>query len=405
MKNNSSFIFFIFFIGIHAQFLASYISEIYYFNLYFTSILLLLFSFLKVRKQTVIFIFLVVVFLFYFLYRYKSSYDEYFSISVKSIQFNFGYLILIPCLLSLRKRFDFRGFIKLCFYIFCFEICIEYLVIKFYNVDILKHVSIAYLYYKGELISLVRAFGISGNSSVSGVQLTVLFLLNISSKKETDFKSILKSFDFLIFILSFLAVFSGTAFFSIFIAFGIYYFMNTKILNKFIFISCLILVVVYLFYTVDFSVTSANKFSIGYLFYLLFDSENPASLIPTALAMADTYGLEKLIFGNYIIPWGSDIEGVFFTVDYTYINLIFEFGVIGLMAYLYIVYFVYKTIVSKLGKDKNREFFYFKIIFLILIISTFHYPVISYYYTQILVSIVFISFYNSDEKELNQDKL
>ena len=405
MKNNSNFIFFIFFIGIHSQFLASYISELYYFNLYFTSILFLLFSFLKVRKQTVIFTFLVVVFLFYFLYRYNSSYDEYFSISVKSIQFNFGYLILIPCLLSLRKRFDFRGFIKLCFYIFCFEICIEYLIIKVYSVDILKHVSISYLYDKGELISLVRAFGISGNSSVSGVQLTVLFLLNISSKKENDFKSILKSFDFLIFILSFLFVFSGTAFFSIFIALGIYYFMNTKILNKLIYLSFLIILTIYLLNSVDFSVTSANKFSITYLLYLLLDPENPASLIPTALAMADTYGLEKLIFGNYIIPWGSDIEGVFFTVDYTYINLIFEFGVIGLMAYICIVYFVYKTIVSKLGKDKERALFYYKIIFLILIISTFHYPVISYYYTQILISIVFMSFYNADKIELNQNRL
>ena len=405
MKNNSRFIFFIFFIGIHAQFLANYISEIYYFNLYFISTLFLLSSLLKVRKQVAIFILLIAGFLCYFTYRYNLSYDEYLLISIKSIQFNFGYLILIPCLLSLRKGFDLTNFIKSCFYVFCFEIFLEYLVIMFYNVDILKHVPTDYLYDKGSLQSLNRAFGMSGNSSVSGVQLTLLFLLNLSLKKENDFKSVLKSFDFLIFIVIFLFIFSGTAFFSIWIALGIYYFNDTKILNKFIFISCLILVVVYLFYTVDFSVTSANKFSIGYLFYLLLDSENPASLIPTVLAMFDAYGLDKLIFGNYIIPWGMDVEGIFLTVDYTYVNLIFEFGFFGLIAYFYLFYFMYEKIISKLPSNKKGSLFYLKMTFSILIISTFHYPVISYYYTQALMSIVFMSFYNMEKKELNKNKL
>lgn len=396
MKSNNSLIIFLL-LSLHSQFLSSYISVFYFFNIYFVGIAFLIFSSFKMRKDVLKFLFLMTLIFIYFIYRYDLNYDDFFSISIKSLQFNFGYLILIPCLLSNKINFDLKKFVKICFYFFSFEIIIEYIIILFFNPEIFSHVPESYLYFNNQtyLIELNRAFGVSGNSSVSGVQLTVLFLLNISLKGVRNFKSVIKSRDFIIFIISFLLVFSGSAFFSIIISLIIYYFNKIKLFAKLVSVLVILVVISYLYLNIDFSLTSNNKFSISYLFFLLFDTDNYTSLIPQFYSMIENYGLSSIVFGNFIIPWGQEFEGVFMTVDYTYLNLLFEFGLIGLFAYFCIFYFIYKKCIVYFKINSNYPTVYIKMTFLILLISTFHYPVISYYYTQAFLSIVFMSLYNS----------
>lgn len=388
MKSNNSLIIFLL-LSLHSQFLSSYISVFYFFNIYFVGIAFLIFSSFKIRKDVLKFLFLITLIFIYFIYRYDLNYDDFFSISIKSLQFNFGYLILIPCLLSNKTNFDLKKFVNICFYFFSFEIIIEYLIILFFNPEIFFHVPETYL------SEINRAFGISGNSSVSGVQLTVLFLLKISLNGVRNFKSVIKSRDFIIFIISFLLVFSGSAFFSIIISLIIYYFNKIKLFAKLVSILVIFVVTYYLYLNIDFSVTSTNKFSISYLFFLLLDTDNYTSLIPQFYSMIENYGLSSIFFGNYIIPWGREFEGIFMTVDYTYLNLLFEFGLIGLFLYFCIYYFIYKKCIVYFKINSNYPTIYIKITFLILLISTFHYPVISYYYTQAFLSIILMSLYNS----------
>ena len=388
MKSNNSLIIFLL-LSLHSQFLSSYISVFYFINIYFVGIAFLIFSSFKMRKDVLKFLFLMTLIFIYFIYRYDLNYDDFFSISIKSLQFNFGYLILIPCLLSNKINFDLKKFVKICFYFFSFEIIIEYVIILFFNPEIFSHVPESYL------SEINRAFGVSGNSSVSGVQLTVLFLLNISLKEFRNFKSVIKSRDFIIFIISFLLVFSGSAFFSIIISLIIYYFNKIKLFTKLFFVFFIFVVTSYLYLNIDFSVTSTNKFSISYLLFLLLDTDNYTSLIPQFFSMIENYGLNSILFGNYIIPWGREFEGIFMTVDYTYLNLLFEFGLFGLFLYFIIFYFIYKKCIIYFKINSNYPTIYIKMTFLILLISTFHYPVISYYYTQAFLSIVFMSFYNS----------
>ena len=385
MKSNNSLIIFLL-LSLHSQFLSSYISVFYFINIYFVGIAFLIFSSFKMRKDVLKFLFLMTLIFIYFIYRYDLNYDDFFSISIKSLQLNFGYLILIPCLLSNKINFDLKKFVKICFYFFSFEIIIENVIILFFNPEIFSHVPESYL------SEINRAFGVSGNSSVSGVQLTVLFLLNISLKEFRNFKSVIKSRDFIIFIISFLLVFSGSAFFSIIISLIIYYFNKIKLFTKLFFVFFIFVVTSYLYLNIDFSVTSTNKFSISYLLFLLLDTDNYTSLIPQFFSMIENYGLNSILFGNYIIPWGREFEGIFMTVDYTYLNLLFEFGLFGLFLYFIIFYFIYKKCIIYFKINSNYPTIYIKMTFLILLISTFHYPVISYYYTQAFLSIVFMSF-------------
>lgn len=387
MKSNSIII--ILLLSLHSQFLSSFISVFYFINIYFVGIAFLIFSSFKIRKDVLKFLFLITLVFIYFIFRYDLNYDDFFSISIKSLQFNFGYLILIPCLLSNKINFDLKKFVKICFYFFSFEIIIEYIIILFFNPEIFSHVPESYL------SEINRAFGVSGNSSVSGVQLTVLFLLNISLKEFRNFKSVIKSRDFIIFIISFLLVFSGSAFFSIIISLIIYYFNKIKLFTKLFFVLFIFVVISYLYLNIDFSVTSTNKFSISYLLFLLLDTDNYTSLIPQFFSMIENYGLNSILFGNYIIPWGREFEGIFMTVDYTYLNLLFEFGLFGLFLYFSIFYFIYKKCIIYFKINSNYPTIYIKMTFLILLISTFHYPVISYYYTQAFLSIVLMSLYNS----------
>ena len=387
MKSNSIII--ILLLSLHSQFLSSFISVFYFINIYFVGIAFLIFSSFKIRKDVLKFLFLITLVFIYFIFRYDLNYDDSFSISIKSLQFNFGYLILIPCLLSNKINFDLKKFVKICFYFFSFEIIIEYIIILFFNPEIFSHVPESYL------SEINRAFGVSGNSSVSGVQLTVLFLLNISLKEFRNFKSVIKSRDFIIFIISFLLVFSGSAFFSIIISLIIYYFNKIKLFTKLFFVLFIFVVISYLYLNIDFSVTSTNKFSISYLLFLLLDTDNYTSLIPQFFSMIENYGLNSILFGNYIIPWGREFEGIFMTVDYTYLNLLFEFGLFGLFLYFSIFYFIYKKCIIYFKINSNYPTIYIKMTFLILLISTFHYPVISYYYTQAFLSIVLMSLYNS----------
>lgn len=401
-----SFLFFLFFCVLHSQFFQSYIPFFYYLNIYFISIIIFIFNAFPKLKKDVFYLIICLIFVFvYFVYRYSLIDSEFFQISIKSLQFNFGYLFIIPLLLTLRKKIDIKNFISVAFYFFSIEIIIEYLIYITLGLSplIFKHIPESYIFDSGSsIISISRSIGISGNSSVSGVQLVVLFLFKQSFNNHKSFKEIL-NIDLLIFLLSFIMIFSGSAFFSLLFGILIMYFFKLNILKK-IFISIpLTLIFLFAINNINIYEPSGNKFSINYLFYLLMDTENYTSFLPQFSIFISEYGFEKILFGNYIIPWGKNIEDVFVTVDYAYLNLLFEFGVIGVAFFIFIIVLIFKKLKKYISYYENSNSFFIDLSLLVLLISNLHYPVISYYYTQSLICIFLFALFNNYHLNLKNE--
>ena len=389
-----------FVVTLFSQFLTFYFNIFYFLNSYFLFITFFFTEKLKININALKSILFLLIFCLFIYYNYSYNYSNPIYISLKSIQFYFGYLILIPCLINLKSSIQINQIIFLIFYVFSLEIIFEFFIIFIFNIypeTIFLHISDAYIYDHWDSLraDLNRVFGLSGNSSVSGVQLLILYLFFLYFKYEkVDIKNLINniffSFHFYLFIISFFMVFSGAAFFSLIFALFILFFFRLSNIYKIIFILVSILSIYIIYINSNFDYSSGNKFSINYLLFILFDQDSYTSLIPQVNKFLELYGLKNILFGNYLINWSDEVSNnIFMSVDYSYLNILFEFGIIGLFIYLSIMYYLFSNIHNYMLKSNKNLSFISKVVFLVVFISTFHYPVFSYYFTQTLLSLVF----------------
>lgn len=398
------------------QLLNTYVGVLTPLNPYVFSILFIIYGFRKPVSLTnikLLFILLSVAFVFIIVYTIKFSFLSSFSITAKAIQFNFGYLFLIP---GFTILFGFFPSIKLrhvlagTFWTLSLELLMEFIVIR-----ILKISPAAFAHYpKVAHISLNkitgeytadRLLGIAGNASVTGVLYVSCFFLFLGSlyREENSLWGKKNIIVCTTFIVCFFTIISGSAFFALLLALiAVWIQKKGSLLRNTILVSVFISIVLVTFSFIS-KLTDAfgNKFTVEYLIFLLSRDDVHGSLPYLIHQMSIGYQWYNFIFGSYYFEWGNP-DAVIKTVDFFFVNLIYEFGLIGLILFFYVIRLGYLTVKRLQIIDEN----YLKLGIFVMVIGSLHYPAIAYMASQVFLSAVFAiairdRALNSDAKHLD----
>lgn len=326
------------------------------------------------------------------IYAIKFSVLTSLPTTAKAVQFNFGYYILIPGFTVLFKYFPkvtIEDILRVTFWTISSELFLEFILIRILHVSPgafqhypkLQHIT--YDPVTGEYTAN-RLLGMAGNASVTGVIYTSSFILYLGALYQKG--QILKTKKSLIVIATFIACFfmivSGSAFFAIVLTAFIVWSQKEGNLLKNLLIGAFILIVVLLIFNYLSSLTDAfsNKFTTEYLFFLLTNADE-GSLPYILNDMSKGYHWYNLFVGLYFFEWGNP-DAVIKTVDYFYVNLIYEFGLVGLTIFFYVIKTAYNAIKSNAVLDNQ----YLKFGLLVLVVGSLHYPSIVYMAAQVFIS-------------------
>jgi len=348
---------------------------------------------LKITNIKIIFILLLLIFFFIVVYTLKFSFLSSFSIAAKAIQFNFGYLFLIPgftALFSTFRSVNLKHVLSATFWVITLELLVEFALIRVLNVSpgsFTHYPKVAHIQLDrvtGEYIA-ERLLGMAGNASVTGVLYTTSFALYIGCLLKENGKVFNKKILAIIFTFvgCFFMIVSGSAFFAIIGSLFLVWIQKNGNLIKNSIIAVLVLAGVLASFNYVSGLTDAfgNKFTTEYLFLLLQNDDVQGSLPYLINEMSIGYNWFKFFFGSYYFEWGNP-DAVIRTVDYFYVNLVYEFGLIGLFLFAYIIKITFNAVKKVQLLDDN----YLKFGFFVIILGSLHYPAIAYMASQVFLS-------------------
>jgi hypothetical protein len=378
------------------QLLDTYLGFITPFNPYIFSILFIIYGFkdrIKIINLKLLSLLFFIVVAFLIIYTIKFSFFSSFLVTAKAIQFNFGYFLLVPgftVLLGLLKKINLKYILVGTFWAITTELLLEFVLIRILHVSPgafthypkLQHIT--YNSITGEYTAN-RLLGMAGNASVTGVLYTTSFTLYLGylyKAQQTLFKKT-SMVVIVTFVACFFMIVSGSAFFAILLSAFVVWSQKKGNLMKNLLIVISILVVVLGIFNYISTLTDAfsNKFTTEYLLFLLNNDDIEGSLPYIIHDMSTGYHWYNLIVGSYYFEWGKT-DAVIKTVDYFYVNLIYEFGLIGLFVFIYIIKVAYKAVKNVCSIDAQ----YLKFGFLVLVFGSLHYPCIAYMASQVYIS-------------------
>lgn len=378
------------------QLLNTYLGLLAPLNPYVFSSLFILYGFkdrIKIINLKILSVLFVLIISFLIIYSIKFSFLSSFPVTAKAIQFNFGYYFLIPGFTVLFKLFPkvtMKDILAVTFWTITAELLMEFVLIRLLHVSpgafqhYPKTQHISYDTATGEYTAN-RLLGMAGNASVTGVIYTVSFVLYLGYlyvHQQTLYKrkSVIVIFTF---IACFFMIVSGSAFFAIILSAFVVWSQKKGNLAKNLIISLFVLIGILLIFNYISTLTDlfSNKFSTEYLAYLLTNDDIQGSLPYLLHDMSKGYHWYNLFIGSYYFQWGNS-DAVIKTVDYFYVNLVYEFGLIGLVIFFYVIRVGYRII----KKSNVIDGQFLKFGFLVLIIGSLHYPSIAYMALQVYIS-------------------
>ena len=380
------------------QLLNTYIGVLAPFNPYVFAILFIIYGFkgnIKFVNLKILTILLIVTVSLIIIYTVKFSFIKSFLISAKAIQFNFGYLFLIPgftVFFNVFRSIKLKNVLSCTFWVMSLELMLEFIllrILKFSPVLFTHYPKIAHIRYDPitKEYAADRLLGMASNASVTGVLYTCCFAfyfgyLYYTSENLFAKKNLLV---LLTFIVCFFLVVSGSAFFAILLSLFLIWSQRKGNLLKNLLIAILVIPAVLLGFNFLSGFTEAfgNKFTVGYLLLLFQNDELEGSLPYVINEMAQGYSWFKFFFGSYFFEWGNP-DAVIKTVDYFYVNLVYEFGLIGLCLFIYII----KLTFDAVKRLDLIEYSYLKFGFFVLVFGSLHYPAVVYMASQVFLSAI-----------------
>jgi len=380
------------------QMLNTYLGFLAPLNPYTLSLLFILFSIkggINKVNLKLFSILTILIALFITVYSFKFSFFSSFGITAKALQFNYGYLFLIPGLtyfFKLDKKIKIEDVLSATFWTLSAELLLEFVLIRILGVSPdafshypkVSHIRIDSL--TGDYVA-DRLLGLTGNASVMGVFYVSVFSLYLGRLKRLcleKFTFYMKTVIF-VFMCCFFMITSGSAFFAILLSLLLIWSIKKGNLLKNLILGLLaISLVLFLFDYVDSEFNLFNgKFKIEYLLLLLTNDDIEGSLPYLLYEMSIGYNWYDLFIGKYFFEWGNS-EAVVKTVDYFYINLVYEFGLLGLAFFFYIIRLAYLKVIDAdlIGID------YVRFGFFVLLLGSLHYPAIVYMAPQVFLSAV-----------------
>jgi hypothetical protein len=377
------------------QLLNTYLGILAPLNPYIFSVLFIVYGFkdsVKITNLKILTTLLVFSICLIIIYAVKFSILSSLPTTAKAVQFNFGYYILIPGFTVLFKLFPkvtIEDILRVTFWTISSELFLEFILIRilyvspgaFQHYPKLQHIT--YDPVTGEYTAN-RLLGMAGNASVTGVIYTSSFILYLGAlyKKAKTLKARKSLIVICTFIACFFMIVSGSAFFAIILTAFIVWSQKEGNLLKNLFIAVFIVMVILFIFNYLSSLTDifSNKFTTEYLVFLLTNGDE-GSLPYILNDMSKGYHWYNLLLGSYFFEWGNP-DAVIKTVDYFYVNLIYEFGLVGLTIFFYII----KTAYNVIKKNTVLDNQYLKFGFLVLVVGSLHYPSIVYMAAQIFIS-------------------
>ncbi len=378
------------------QLFNTYLSILTPLNPYIFSVLFIFIGFKKKihiinLKLLATLLFIVVAFII--IYSCKFSILSSFTITAKAVQFNFGYLLLIPgfsVIFSYLKIVKLEDILRITFWVISTELLLEFVLIRvlgvspgsFAHYPKVQHITLDQV---TGLYTADRLLGLAGNASVTGVLYASSFILYLGHlyKTQATLKSKKSIVVIATFIVCFFMIVSGSAFFAILLAGAILWIQGKGNMIKNLLLASIVLGIVLLTFNFLSTLTDAfgNKFTTEYLFLLVNNDDIEGSLPYLLSDMSKGYHWYNFFIGSYFFEWGN-AEARAKTVDYFYVNVIYEFGLIGLTVFFYVI----KQAYNALKKSTVINYNYFKLGFLTIVLGSLHYPVISYMATQVFLS-------------------
>jgi hypothetical protein len=332
---------------------------------------------------------------FIIIYTIKFSFFRSFSVTAKAIQFSYGYLILIPGFTVLFTYFSsitIKKILEATFWAISIELFIEFILIRILHVS---PGSFAH-YPKSQHITLDvitgaytadRLLGLAGNASVTGVLYSAVFILYLGHLYLIqEFK--LEKKNFLVigtFLICFFMISSGSAFFAIVISLMVIWSQKKGLFLVNLLIALTIIPLLFLLTNYISTITDVfgNKFTTDYLYLLLATQDVEGTLPNLIQQMSVDYHWYHIFIGKYFYEWGNP-DAIVKTVDYFYVNVVYEFGLIGLFVFFYIIKIGYNAI-------KQQQFIsdtFLKFGILVIVLGSLHYPVIAYMAAQVFLSAI-----------------
>lgn len=380
------------------QLLNTYLGVLTPLNPYVFSVLLIVYGVAKKMHKTNLKILAVLalsVITCIFVYTVKFSLLSSFSITAKAIQFNFGYLFLIPgftVFFKLVPKIKMVDILKATFWTISIEIFIEFVLIRILGVSPgafthypkLQHIIFDPL---TGIYTAYRLLGLTGNASVTGVLLSAIAAIYLGYLFEQEQKLLTKKTIPVIvsFFSCFFMIISGSAFFAIMVSLLIIWAQRKGSLGKNLMIAAILVPSIAIFFNYLATVTDAfgEKFTTKYLLLLLQTEDMPGSLPFVLKELSREYHWYNFFVGTYTFEWGNASARIK-TVDFFFVNLVFEFGLLGLWVLVYAFRVAYKAV--KKMQVVNNLFLQFG--FLVVFIGSMHYPSIAYTATQVFLSAI-----------------
>lgn len=378
------------------QLINTYVGVLAPVNPYLFSVFFIILGFTKPVSLTnfkIVILLLFLIIAFVIIYSVKFSFLSSFSIAAKAIQFNYGYFFLIPgftVLFGLSPGVRMKDILAATFWVISIELLIEFVLIRilgvspgaFIHYPKVNHITLDQV--TGEYTAN-RLLGMAGNASVTGVLYTTSFILYLGCLYTEQQKLMTKNnlVIMITFIVCFFMIISGSAFFAIlFSTFTIWSQRKGNLLLN-LFIALLIVPAVLVLFNYLSTITDAfgDKFTTEYLLLLFVKDDIEGSLPYLLNEMSKDYHWYNFFIGCYYFEWGN-VDAVIKTVDYFYVNVVYEFGIIG----LFFFFFIIKLSYNALKKMKIIDDSYLKFGILVLVFGSLHYPAIAYMSSQIFLS-------------------
>lgn len=350
---------------------------------------------MKLINVKIIFVLLAVLVSFLIIYSIKFSFFNSFSITAKALQFNFGYFFLIPgfsILFGLFPSIKMEKILAVTFWVITAELLLEFLLIRVLGVSpgsFTHYPKVAHITLDKAtgVYTADRLLGLAGNASVTGVLYSASFALYLGTliSDGTKFLNARSIPVIVVFVMCFFMIISGSAFFAILLSLFIVWSQKKGSLTLNLLIALFVIPSVLFLFDYVSSLTDAfgSKFKIEYLVFLLSRDDVQGSLPYLLNEILQDYHWYNLFVGSYYFEWGNE-NAVIRTVDYFYVNLVYEFGLIGLAVFFYIIKLAYNAIKKRQIINEN----YLKFGFLIIVVGSLHYPAIAYMASQIFLSAI-----------------
>ena len=377
------------------QFLNTYFGFLAILNPYVFSVFFIVIGFTKKVKKLnikILSVFFLMTISFLIIYSFKFSFIKSFLIAAKAIQFNYGYYLLIPgmtVLLSYFPQMKLNKILQLTFWILSIELLVEFVLIRIFGVSpgsFIHYPKVTHITQDkitGEYTAN-RLLGLTGNASVMGVIYSTSFFFYIGSVYSFTKKLLTKETIpiILTFIICFFMIISGSAFFAIIASLFIVWSTSKGNLFKNLLFGTAFFVTVLLLFSYLSRITDVfgDKFTTRYLIFLLTKDDIQGSLPYLIYEMSIGYHWYNFFIGTYFFEWGNP-NAVIKTVDFFYANVIYEFGLIGLIIFFYPIKVAY-NVISK----GTIDLFFVRLGFLVLIFGSLHYPAIAYIASQVFIS-------------------